>query len=161
MDIKELNLLEQRKIEAAIAAPILQGYIEEMGRSKALSIAMDSIGKLSKENGRKAAEELKSKKLQDLVSIMKSWSRGGLLEEEIIEETDTTYFFNVTRCRYAEAYEEIGAKEFGYCLSCCRDQPFVEGFNPEIKFKRTQTIMEGAAYCDFRFTLENDKKAVK
>jgi hypothetical protein len=30
-----------------------------------------------------------------------------------------------------------------------------KGFNPKIKFKRTQTIMEGAPYCDFRYTLED------
>jgi len=153
MELKDLDLLEQRKIEAAIAAPIIQGYIETMGRSKALSIAMDSIEKLSRERGRKAAEELGSQSLQDLAGIMKSWSSRGLLEEEIIEETETTYYFNVTRCRFAEAYETIGVKEFGYCLSCCRDQPFVHGFNPKIQFKRTRTIMEGASLCDFRFSL--------
>ena len=77
------------------------------------------------------------------------------VKEEILEETETTYFFNVTRCLYAEAYETMGVKQFGYCLSCCRDQPFVEGFNPGITFKRTQTIMEGAAFCDFRFSLDS------
>ena len=51
--------------------------------------------------------------------------------------------------------KQVGLREFGYCLSCCRDNPFVEGFNPKIKFKRTQTIMEGAPYCDFRYTLED------
>ena len=28
------------------------------------------------------------------------------------------------------------------------------GFNPEIKFERTQTIMQGAAHCDFRLSLD-------
>jgi hypothetical protein len=32
----------------------------------------------------------------------------------------------------------------------------VEGFNPKIKLERTQTIMEGADHCDFRYTLEKD-----
>jgi len=155
MNLEELNLLEQRKIEAAIAAPILQGYVEKLGRSKALSIAMEVIEKLSRDKGRKAAREKGSQSLKDLAQIMKSWSGNGLLEEEIIEESETRYFFNVIRCRYAEVYESIGVKEFGYCLSCCRDQPFVEGFNPEIKFKRTQTIMEGAPHCDFRFSLDS------
>lgn len=154
MESNELNLLDRRKIEAAMAAPLIRGYIEKMGKQKALDTAMETIGSLARDAGRRAAEELGSNRLQDLVKIIQSWSCGGLLEEEIIEQTDTTYFFNVTRCRYAEAYEAIGVKEFGYCLSCCRDQPFAEGFNPEIKFKRTQTIMEGAAFCDFRFSQE-------
>ena len=35
------------------------------------------------------------------------------------------------------------------------NNPFVEGFNPKIKFERTQTIMEGASYCGFRYILED------
>jgi hypothetical protein len=38
-------------------------------------------------------------------------------------------------------------EEFG------RDFALVEGFNPKINLTRTQTIMEGADYCDFRFTM--------
>ncbi|MCF8076819.1 MAG: L-2-amino-thiazoline-4-carboxylic acid hydrolase [Desulfotignum sp.] len=49
-------------------------------------------------------------------------------------------------CRYAEKYRELGVAEFGHCLSCCRDEPFAEGFNSKIRFERSQTIMEGAPY---------------
>lgn len=38
-------------------------------------------------------------------------------------------------------------------LSCNRDFSLVEGFNPAVKLTRTQTVMEGASYCDFRFKL--------
>ncbi len=37
---------------------------------------------------------------------------------------------------------------------CARDYALFEGFNPKIKFSRTQTIMEGAKFCDFRFEVE-------
>jgi hypothetical protein len=29
-----------------------------------------------------------------------------------------------------------------------------EGFGPEVEFTRTQTIMQGASHCDFRFKLK-------
>jgi hypothetical protein len=48
-------------------------------------------------------------------------------------------------------YEEMGIKELGFILSCSRDFPFMEGFNPEIELRRTKTIMEGAECCDFRY----------
>jgi hypothetical protein len=41
--------------------------------------------------------------------------------------------------------------EFGKILSCNRDGALIEGMNPEIRFTRTQTIMEGAPFCDFRY----------
>ena len=72
----------------------------------------------------------------------------------MLEQTENTFFFNVTRCRFAEAYEKLGIMELGVALSCCRDFGFIEGFNPKIKLVRTQTIMEGAPICDFRYTLK-------
>lgn len=154
MGSNDTSLMKRREIEALIAVPLIKGFIEEMGRDRAIETTTRVIQGMTREAGRQTAREIGSNTMDDLANVMSAWSEGGLLEEEILEQTDKTYFFNVTRCRYAEQYEKFGIKEFGYCLSCCRDEPFIEGFNPNIKFKRTQTIMEGAPHCDFRLTLE-------
>ena len=49
--------------------------------------------------------------------------------------------------------ELLQGQDLGHLLSCGRDYALVQGFNPDITFKRTQTIMEGADFCDFRFSL--------
>jgi hypothetical protein len=36
-------------------------------------------------------------------------------------------------------------------LSCNRDYALIEGFNADIALTRTQTIMQGASHCDFRY----------
>jgi hypothetical protein len=41
--------------------------------------------------------------------------------------------------------------DLGASLSCCRDFALIEGVNPAVTLTRTQTIMEGASHCDFRF----------
>jgi len=147
-------MIEIREIEALIAVPLIKGYIKELGRDKAVEVATKVIQEKSRQAGRQMAKELGSNTMSDLARVMSAWTEGGALEEEILEQKDKTYSFNVTRCRYAEKYDEMGIKEFGYCLSCCRDKPFIEGFNSNIKFKRTQIIMEDAPYCDFRLTME-------
>jgi hypothetical protein len=48
-------------------------------------------------------------------------------------------------------YRALGLAELGSSLSCQRDFSLIEGFNPAIQLTRTQTIMEGAPFCDFRF----------
>jgi hypothetical protein len=53
--------------------------------------------------------------------------------------------------RYAEMYRALGVPELGALLSCNRDFALGEGFNPEMTLTRTQTIMEGAPFCDFRY----------
>ena len=56
-----------------------------------------------------------------------------------------------TRCRYAEFYKELGEPELGFLLVCGADFTTAEGFGPDIKLTRTQTIMQGASHCDFRY----------
>ena len=58
---------------------------------------------------------------------------------------------DVTRCRYLHFYQELGEPEFGFLLICSLDFQFAEGFDAEIKLARTQTIMQGASHCDFRY----------
>jgi hypothetical protein len=50
-----------------------------------------------------------------------------------------------------EMYEEMGARDLGFLLSCNRDFAMFEGMAPDLNFSRTQTRMEGAAHCDFRY----------
>ena len=59
--------------------------------------------------------------------------------------------FNVTRCRYAELYKELGFADLGSQVQCARDHAMVSGFNDEFDLTRGQTIMAGASCCDFRF----------
>ena len=67
------------------------------------------------------------------------------------EQTDTSFAFNVVRCRYAETYKAMGLGEIGHLLSCNRDGAFCEGYDPKLKLERTQTIMQGASHCDFKY----------
>jgi hypothetical protein len=54
-------------------------------------------------------------------------------------------------------YRSLGIAEVGALLSCNRDFSLVEGFNPDIALTRTQTIMQGASHCDFRFVARPTK----
>ncbi|MBK9343276.1 MAG: L-2-amino-thiazoline-4-carboxylic acid hydrolase [Dehalococcoidia bacterium] len=70
----------------------------------------------------------------------------------MVERDDARFGFNVTRCKFMEMYEELGARDLGYLLSCNRDFAMFEGMAPDVSFERTQTRMEGAPFCDFRYT---------
>jgi len=150
-----VSLIEKREIEALIAAPLIKGYAELIGLEKSLAVAAGVIQGLARDAGRQIAKERSSNTLIDLADVVKTlWSHSGeALEVEFIETSETVLEFRVTRCRYAEQYANLGLSKFGYSLSCSRDAAFAQGFNPNIKMSRTQTIMEGAPYCDFRFTL--------
>ncbi len=69
----------------------------------------------------------------------------------MVKSTDSEFHFNVTRCRYAEMYRDMGLAELGAVLSCNRDGAFCEGYDPRLQLQRTQTLMGGASHCDFRY----------
>ena len=77
--------------------------------------------------------------------------REGSLIADVVEQDDERFGFNVTRCKFVEMYEEMGARDLGPLLSCGRDFAYFEGLAPDIAFDRTQTRMQGAAFCDFRY----------
>jgi uncharacterized sporulation protein YeaH/YhbH (DUF444 family) len=149
----EPTLLKRREIEARIAVPLIQAFAEKIGREQALAVAAAVIQSVARAAGEQMAEKIGANDLAALAWVVREvWSADQALDAEFLEETERQLRFNVRRCAYVELYEKLGVKEFGVCLSCCRDASFTEGFNHRIKLQRTQTIMEGAPRCDFRFT---------
>ena len=150
----DISLLEKRIVEAQALAPVLKTFSRQFGEERVREILIGVHMAAAREYGRALARSLGTASIADLVRESRNWSAGGALEEEVLEETDRTFFLNVTRCRYAEEYEKLGIRNWGVALSCCRDMGFIQGFNPRMKLVRTQTVMEGAPYCDFRYYLE-------
>ena len=149
---KPVDLITQRKIEAAIASTLIRKFASIVGAEKAFEIAAETIREAAADAGRRLSEKTGSATLAELAQVVRAvWARDNALEIEFLRETADELFFNVRRCGYAEMYKASGLADFGYCLSCNRDRSFVEGFNADITMKRTQTIMEGAGFCDFRF----------
>ncbi len=150
---KELGRIEKRAIEASAVAPFIQAVAQRIGKKNALAILQEVNEQEAYQRGESMRKKLGRTGIAELVEDVATWGLGGKLEMEVLEQTPETYHFNVTRCPYYEKYRELGLVEYGVAFSCCRDQPFARGFHPQLKLERTQTIMEGADYCDFRYTL--------
>jgi len=146
-----ITLLQRREIEARIVAPLVRAVIAEIGEPRALELLKGVIAGLAREAGADLARELGEASLPAFASALDRWKAGGALEIEMLEASDERLDFNVTRCRYAEMYRALGMADLGGALSCCRDFALIEGFDPRVSLTRTQTIMEGATHCDFRF----------
>ena len=152
---KELNRIERRAIVALAIAPRIKAVAQRVGRDEALAILQEANEHEAYQRGKSLAEEIERNGIEALVDDVAGWGLGGILEMDVLEQTPTTYFFNVTRCPYFEKYKELGLEEFGVGFSCCRDEPFARGFNPQLRLERTKTIMEGSDYCDFRYYLDD------
>ncbi len=152
MSKTDLPILEQRRIEANIIKPIFDEMVAELGEDRAREIVGAAIIKNSIAQGRAYAQsEGGDTSLESFHALLPQWKANGALEVEMLSETPTEVHYNVTRCRYAEMYREMGMGDIGHLLSCNRDGTFCTGYNPDITLERTQTIMGGASHCDFRY----------
>ena len=151
--LNDVGVLKRREIEARIVAPLIERLGEEFGHDRVTEIAREVVVGVAKSQGGELAGALGGNDLDAFANSMENWTKGGALELEVVEQTDGVFAFNVTRCRYAEMYQALGIPELGALFSCNRDGTMVEGFNPNITFERSQTIMGGASHCDFRYTL--------
>ncbi len=149
--LNEIGVLKRREIEARVLLPVIERLGQEFGKERVVALVRDVIVDIARTQGRDIAAQLGGNSLAHFDRAMDSWRQGKGYDTQMLEQTDQVYAFNVTRCGYAEMYRQLGIPELGALLSCNRDFALMEGFNPEVELERTQTIMEGASHCDFRF----------
>ena len=152
----DLPTLTKRKLQAEVIGPIFAEMVAEIGEEKASEILDRAIRKAAINEGRAFAARAPGGKpsMADFIKLFELWTTGGSLEIDVLEASDTQFDFNVTRCRYAETYREMGLEKIGHLLSCNRDGSFCEGYDPKLKLDRAQTIMGGAKCCTFRYSVE-------
>jgi predicted hydrocarbon binding protein len=150
----KIGVLIRREVEVRILSPVIEALGQSFGRDQVLSVVQSTIIKIAREQGADLSKLMENNTLKDFCETLQFWTRDNALEIEVIEESEEVLSFNVTRCRYAELYDSLGLREIGTIFSCARDFALIEGFNPDVSLTRTQTIMEGAPFCDFRYRLK-------
>jgi len=133
--------------------PVLNAFIKEYGKEQTVKLVDPVIRELAREGGVPARQGPWGKYYRPFWKGAFRMDSGRRPPTGCQRADGDEVCFNVTRCRYAEMYKELGVQEYGALLSCGRDAALIVGFNPKIKFTRTQTIMSGAPYCDFRYEL--------
>lgn len=148
-------MLERRRIEAEILSHVYETVKAASGVDEARRVVAESVRRSAIAQGQAMAQaQGGAPGLKGFEDIQPLWTRGGTLEVAVREKGEKVFAFDVVRCRYAEMYRDMGLAEIGPLLSCQRDGSFCEGYDPRIKLTRTQTIMQGASHCDFRYESE-------
>ncbi|WP_118138662.1 L-2-amino-thiazoline-4-carboxylic acid hydrolase [Oceanicella sp. SM1341] len=150
-----LPILERRRLEALLLRQVYDVVRERSGAAEAEAVVGSAVSRAAIAHGAEMAGGGRPD-LADFRAILPLWTMEGALEIEVLEEGPRRLEFNVTRCRYAELYRDLGLGHIGHLLSCNRDGDFCTGYNPDITLTRSQTIMQGASHCDFRYAMKPD-----
>lgn len=146
-----ISHLQRRRIESRVLIPFIEACRENFGDAATRTLVAKTIRTLAVTDGASWAETY-GNDLDGLKKVAEEvWAGGGSLEIDVQDGDDDQFNFNVTGCKYAEFYKDLGMPELGFLVHCSRDFAMIDGFDPNLELTRTQTVMEGASHCDFRF----------
>ena len=154
MSASNLSLLDEVKLQAEVILPVLRALRAEIGRETADRIVGNALRQWARTLYHRigAAKSGTPRQKWDAVWAEDMRPRiGGDVEREMLKDDGTVREYNVVRCKYAEFFRQLGEPELGGILLCDSDFHIAEIGGPQVEFKRTQTIMQGAPYCDFRY----------
>jgi hypothetical protein len=150
--LMSISVIEQARIQAQVLVPLVKALQVELGEARANALVRKTLGDLYRRFGEEFWKAKNDANLgQAVASAFKTYARDDALAYDVIEQTEDAFAFDVTRCAYAEFYQALGEPELGFLLVCTADFATAGGFGPDIKLTRTQTIMQGADHCDFRY----------
>ena len=150
-----MPIIERRRIEAEIVGHLYRELVARFGEGPARAVIDAAIRKAAIAHGETCRAELgRMPDFKDFEAILPAWTAEDALTIEVKEVGPDRLSYDVTRCRYAETYREMGLAEIGALLSCNRDAAFCEGYNTAMRLERTETIMEGGHRCNFRYRLD-------
>lgn len=141
------SMLEAVKIQARVLIPVVKALEAEIGKARAHAIVGEAIAEswASFLASRSAARDTHPRESAADFEYP--------VQSEVAEDTDTTFGVDMTACEFARWFREIGEPEIGALLTCGVDFAVNRKLRPGWELTRTQTQMQGAPFCDFRWRL--------
>ena len=153
----DIPVIERAKIQAQVLVPLVKALQAELSKERANALVRRVLGDVYRRLGEQWWRAKRSRHVgENMTLAFASFAKGDALDYSVRGQSEDTFEVDVTGCRYAEFYKELVEPELGFLLVCSSDAPFAEGFGSEIKLTRTQTIMQGASNCDFRYKRQKD-----
>jgi len=150
-----LTQYERFRAQSAVLVPLVRRLREELGRERADGIVAAVLDDIARRQGQKVVAGGRPVTVETMQHGLDAFAAGDALTYEFAEGEESRFAFDVTRCRYAEHLDEIGARDLGPLLVCRSDFPAAEAMGVELT--RTETIMTGGRRCNFRYRLKGQR----
>ncbi len=150
--------IEQVKIQARVLIPVVKAMQAELGEERAQEVVRSALDEVARQNGQAVNSLFQGTPVEKIAASLPIAATNALDVEES-SRTPEAFEFNVTGCRYAEFYKQLGEPELGFLFSCGGDWAMAKGLSLDLELTRTQTIMQGAPLCDFRYRLRKARSS--
>jgi L-2-amino-thiazoline-4-carboxylic acid hydrolase len=143
----KVSMLEAVKIQARALIPVVKALEAELGKARAHALVGRALAESHAEFAASRTTE------RDAHPSAEQGSFAYPVESTIVESTPESLAIDMTACEFARYFRGIGEPEIGALMTCGVDFAVNAKLRPSWSFARTQTQMEGAAFCDFRWRL--------
>ena len=149
----EVSLLDKTRMQAQVLVPVVRALRAELGKDKADAIVTQALRDWSKQLFAAIGDGIEGSPRRKWAAIQSVWGEvsGREVDVEVLRQDKEALDIDVTRCRFAEFFRELGEPELGALLICAADFDIVAAGAGEVSLERAQTIMQGAPSCTFRY----------
>ena len=150
MGADDLTFYERLRIQMEYVVPLVRDLQRQLGE-EAVNEALAS--RLEQQVERRAAPGSKAD-FSRMRAGTEMFAAGGALELRAVSESDDHFSMDVVDCAYTRMMDELDARDLGPMLICNLDYP--DAARMGMQLERTQTRMQGASHCDFRYSRRPD-----
>ena len=149
----EVSLLDKTRMQAQVLVPVVRALRAELGKDKADGIVTQALRDWSKQLFAAISDGIEGSPRRKWAAIQSVWGEvsGREVEVEVLRQDKEALDIDVTRCRFAEFFRDLGEPELGALLICAADFDIAATGAGEVSLERAQTIMQGAPSCTFRY----------
>jgi hypothetical protein len=151
-----ISLLEKTRIQAQVLVPVMRAMRAEIGREKADALVRGALREWSKQLFAGIGDGIEGSPGRKFAKM--NTALAEVTEREVtfdMHRRDRQALeFDITSCRFAEFFRALGEPELGALLICHVDADIADAGGSDVSFRRTQTLMQGASCCDFRYKFE-------
>ncbi|MFW9846044.1 MAG: L-2-amino-thiazoline-4-carboxylic acid hydrolase [Candidatus Thorarchaeota archaeon] len=156
----DITVEEHFKDKTFKLVSLIRELEEVLGKEKTHEIVTQWAEKNAVNDVRTVVESLERpiESFEDVKVLLRHWAdalnKDHMETVEITEETAEKSICVVTECIYAKVHRDLDASDIGYILHCKQDFPATPAIHPNMKLKRTKTLMENDDCCDFEYYWE-------
>jgi predicted ArsR family transcriptional regulator len=148
---EQIELFQRRNLEEKAA--LLNALKQRFG-SDVINVVARVVAEQTRQEWAEIARKEERNSIDELIQL--AWEPLHAVGYEFtIDHRHDGVQVHCTVCPIYNMTRELGIVEWGYHFHCSKDPQVVEGFNPNIGFRRTKTLMEGYDCCDHFYYIKD------
>ena len=152
----DISMLDKVKIQAQVLVPVMRALRAELGCDKADALVKGALRDWSKGLFAEIGKDIEGSPYRKFATMNTALADVTMREVsfDMHRRDKQALEFDITSCRFAEFFRALGEPELGALLICHVDADIADAGGDEVNFSRTQTLMQGASCCNFRYKFE-------